>query len=304
MLDNTVDDPTPISSSNAEVLALDALSDGKLLERFVRRREEASFAALVRRHGPMVLAVCRRLLRHNQDAEDSFQATFLVLSKKAHRLRRPELLANWLYGVAYRTALHARQRAARRREREREAAVLSASNRNPNSPSPEVQGILDEELQRLPEKYRAPLVLCYLQGKTNQEAARVLGWPIGSISYRLARARELLRERLELRLAGLTILASAVLLSDHLQPAIVPPLLAKTTVKACVALASAKMAAAGAGVISASVRDLLEASGGSLTISWWNWLLAALLIVLILFGLGSAVVVIAGPETFGLCFEH
>lgn len=304
MLDNTVDDPAPISSPDAEVLALDALSDGNLLERFVRRREEAAFAALVRRHGPMVLAVCRRLLRHNHDAEDAFQATFLVLSKKAHRLRRPELLANWLYGVAYRTALHARQRAARRREREREAAVMSASNRNPDMSSPELRGILDEELQRLPEKYRAPLVLCYLEGKTNQEAARVLGWPIGSISYRLARARERLRERLELRLAGLTILASAVLLSDHLQPAIVPPLLAKTTVKASVTLAGAKAAAAGTGGISASVRDLVEASGRSLAPSLGSWLLAALLIVLIALGLGSAVVVIAGPGAFGLCLGH
>jgi hypothetical protein len=166
-----------------------------------------------------------------------------------------------------------------------------------------VRGILDQELHRLPEKYRAPLVLCYLEGKTNEEAARVLGWRIGSISYRLARAREMLRERLEPRLAGLTALVPAILLLDHLQPEIVSPLLATTTVHAAVTLAGAKIATAGAGIISASVRELLEASRRSLAPSWGSWLLTALLIAVILLGLGSVAIALIGRETIGLCIE-
>jgi RNA polymerase sigma factor (sigma-70 family) len=181
-----------------------------------------AFAEVVRRHGPMVLGVCQRVLRHYQDAEDAFQATFLVLAEKAQRLRRPELLANWLYGVAYRTALHARQRGARRREHEREAASMCAAKSEQEMGSEELRRLLDEELSRLPEKYRTPLVLCYLEGKTNEEAARLLGWPVGSMSYRLGRGRELLRKRLEARLATLSCFWPTIALGEHLQPAIVP----------------------------------------------------------------------------------
>jgi DNA-directed RNA polymerase specialized sigma24 family protein len=246
-------DPTTSSNRYAGSPAFDALSDGQLLEMFVRRREESAFAALVRRHGPMVLSVCRRVLRHSQDAEDAFQATFLVLVEKAPRLRQPELLANWR--------------------------------------------VLDEELHRLPEKYRAPLVLCYLEGKTNEEAARVLGWPAGSMSHRLARGRELLRERLEARLAGLAVLLPAIWLAEHLQPVVVSPLLAKTTVQAAVALMGAKVAAAGAGIISASVRQLTEATLESLAPSRWRWLFPALLIVALLLGVSAAVGIAYGGWT-------
>jgi RNA polymerase sigma factor (sigma-70 family) len=154
MLENASIDPARLSHRYAGALTFEALSDGQLLEWFVRRGEEAAFAALVRRHGPMVLGVCRRVLRHAQDAEDAFQATFLVLAQKAPRLRRPELLANWLYGVAYRTALHARQRAAQRSAREREAASMSNPENNPQVDSQELRRLLDEELIRLPERYR------------------------------------------------------------------------------------------------------------------------------------------------------
>lgn len=190
-------DPEHLSGQGADSREFDALTDGELLRRFAQRHEEAAFSALLRRHGPMVLSVCRRVLRRTHDAEDAFQATFLVMVEKAQELRRPELLSNWLYGVAYRTALHARRRAARRSEREREAAAMcsdAASDREIESR--ELRRVLDEELHRLPQKYRAPLVLCYLEGKTNEEAARLLGWPSGSMSYRLARGRELLRGRL------------------------------------------------------------------------------------------------------------
>ncbi len=210
-LDPTLSDSACPSCRSADSRALDNLTDGELLERFVRQHEEAAFAALVQRHGPMVLSVCQRVLRHSQDADDAFQATFLVLAQKAHRLRRPGLLANWLYGVAYRTALHARQHAARRSEREREAAKRIVLSDDPERKRLALRRVLDEELHRLPEKYRAPLVLCYLEGKTNKEAARLLGWPSGSMAHRLARGRDLLRKRLEARLVGLTIILPPVL---------------------------------------------------------------------------------------------
>src|SRR5215472_6015997 len=191
----------------------DNRSDRELLDCFVQRRDDAAFAALVRRHGPMVLSVCRRVLRHAQDTEDAFQATFLVLARKAARLRRPELLANWLYGVAYRTAQHARERSARRHQREREAASMPAPTTDPESPQLELRRVLDEELHRLPEKYRLPLVLCYLEGKTNKEAACLLGWPSGSMAHRLERGRDLLRERLGARLAATPLSLSPLMLA-------------------------------------------------------------------------------------------
>jgi len=273
------------------------LADGELLDRFERRHEEAAFTALVRRHGRMVLSVCRRVLRHSHDAEDAFQATFLVLAEKAHRLRQPELLANWLYGVAYRTALHARQRAARRSERERGATKMIALDGDPGSEPRELRRVLDEELHCLPEKYRAPLVLCYLEGKTNEEAARLLGWPSGSMSYRLARGRDLLRQRLEARLSGLTILLPSILLADHLQPAEVSPFLAKITAQTATLLAGGKTAAAGI-ALSSSVRDLLEATLQSLTPSRWRWLFIALVMGLTLFGIGTAVYIATDARAF------
>lgn len=299
MLDKTLTDPAVLSGRYAGSPAYEALSDKDLLEWFVQRHEEAAFTALVRRHGPMVLGVCRRVLRHSHDAEDAFQATFLVLAKKADRLRRPELLANWLYGVAYRTALQARQRGARRSVREREAASMSAPNGESELESKELRRILDEELSRLPEKYRAPLILCYLEGKTNEEAAHVLGWPSGSMSHRLARGRELLRERLQVRLAGLTILLPAILLADHFRPGSVPPLLIESTVQAATLVAAgAKLATISSGVISSSVRELMDLTLNSMEPSRWQWLFVALLLLVSLFGVGAAVCVAADGWPF------
>jgi RNA polymerase sigma-70 factor (ECF subfamily) len=163
-------------------------ADGELLERFVSRRDESAFTALVHRHGPMVLGVCRRVLNDWQSAEDAFQVTFLVLARKADSLMRPGLLANWLHGVAYRTALKARSRAVRQGVHERQAAAMAPTESRAGRSVVELREVLDEELSHLPEKYRAPLVLCYLEGKTNEEAARLLHWPLGSMSARLARA--------------------------------------------------------------------------------------------------------------------
>ena len=170
------------------------LADRHLLERFVTARDETAFAALVRRHGPMVLGVCRRLLHDAHEAEDAFQATFLVLVHKARSIGRPESLGPWLHGVAYRTAARARQ-AARRRAREREAAAMP--NRDPAVEAMwgELRVLLDEELGRLAQKYRAPLVLFYLDGKTTEEVARQLGCPRGTVLSRLARGRDQPRHR-------------------------------------------------------------------------------------------------------------
>ena len=175
------------------------LSDRQLLERFTRHQDESAFQALMERHGPMVLAVCDRILHNAQDAEDAFQATFLVLLRKAGSIGQPRLLANWLYGVAYRKALKARANAARQSGTQWPAVSMPTPDPFLDVCWRELQAMLNQELSPLPEKYRAPLVLCYLQGKTNEEAARQLGWPPGSMSARLARGREMLRDRLAWR---------------------------------------------------------------------------------------------------------
>jgi RNA polymerase sigma factor (sigma-70 family) len=174
-------------------------TDGELLSRFVATRDEAAFASLVGRHGPMVLGVCRRVLGNHHDAEDAFQATFLVLVRKAAGVVPRELVGNWLYGVAYRTALETKASRARRRARE---AQVSARRDTQDlldlAAEREQLGLLDRALARLPERYRAAVVLCDLEGKTHREAARLLGCPEKTLSTRLSRARK----RLARRLAG------------------------------------------------------------------------------------------------------
>ncbi len=183
-------------------------SDSDLLSRFSRLGDEPAFAELARRHGPAVLGVCRRVLRDEHGAEDAFQATFLLLATKANSLRHPELLANWLHAVAYRTAMKLRGRLYRRRLREHpfdENAYVS-----PNG-EPEIRPDLDSAIQRLPSKYRVPVVLCYLQGLTNAEAAERVGCPANTIATRLARARDRLRSQLTRQ--GLTVAVSSALIA-------------------------------------------------------------------------------------------
>jgi RNA polymerase sigma factor (sigma-70 family) len=205
-------------------------SDRELLERFAADNDAPAFAALIRRHGPMVLGVCRRVLNQQQDAEDAFQITFLVLVRKAASLTRPELLGNWLYGVAYRTAQKARARIARQRHHERRVDPMSSAQ-DPYADVhwQELRTVLDQELKQLPPKYRAPLVLCYLEGMTNEQAARRLGWPVGSMSYRLARARQMLRDRLRARRQMFTPVVLGALLSRHAAPGEVPAHLEELT---------------------------------------------------------------------------
>src|SRR5436305_9760317 len=151
--------------------------DEDLLARFAAGRDQAAFAALVRRHGPMVLGVCARVLGDSPAAEDAFQAAFIVLARRAGALSRPGLLANWLYGVAYRTALKVRAAAARRRAAERQSRPPAGTDPLDELMRRDLRLVLDDELSRLPEKYRVPLVLCYLDGHTHAEVARRLGCP-------------------------------------------------------------------------------------------------------------------------------
>src|SRR5262249_28837220 len=156
------------------------------------------FEELVHRHGPMVLAVCRRILRGRQDGEDAFQATFLVLARRAGSIGKRESLGSWLHGVALRTSLKARRDLARRRLHERRAVPMSATDPDPDAKAAwrDVSPVVDEAVQKLPEQYRAPVVLCYLEGRTYAEAARQLGLSKGTLSTRLTKAREVLRARL------------------------------------------------------------------------------------------------------------
>ncbi len=174
-------------------------SDVQLLSRFFRDKEDAAFSLLVERHGPLVLGVCRRVLRDANDAEDAFQATFLCLVRKGANLREPARLSSWLYGVAQRTACKLRSKAAFRTKSERQAGQMQAKSDQSDLTLEELQAVLDEEIKRLPEKYALPIVLCYFEGKTNAQAAAQLGWPEGSISRRLSRARQLLRSRIARR---------------------------------------------------------------------------------------------------------
>ncbi len=183
-------------------------TDRELLDRFVATQDEEAFAALVTRHGPMVFRVCRRVLEHEQDAEDAFQAVFLVLARNASSIRKREALAEWLHGVAYRTSMKAKRTAARRRNHE--ATLQSQARAQGAVPSwSDVQIVLDEEIQRLPKSFRAAFVVCVLEGKTGRQAASELGIPAGTVSSRLTWARK----RLQLRLSSRGIELSALLVA-------------------------------------------------------------------------------------------
>ncbi len=213
-------------------------SDGELVERFRSSHEEAAIAALIRRHGPMVLGVCRRVLRNPHDADDAFQATFLVFVRKARSLSRTEQVAAWLHGVAYRTSLKARSIVARRRRRETQVVELPHPDARREAMDGDLRPLLDEELHRLPEKYRVALVLCELEGRGRKEVAEQLGWAEGTLSSRLARGREMLRRHLVRR--GFTLAGSGALAA--LLTAEVSPALAAGLVRTCMASITSRAA--------------------------------------------------------------
>jgi RNA polymerase sigma factor (sigma-70 family) len=167
-------------------------TDTQLLHRYVTQRDESAFAALLRRHGRLVWNVCRRFLHHEQDAEDVFQATFLVLARRAECIHKAEAIASWLYGVAYKIAMKAKRRARKRQDDECQSPPRVQSQATNDLALRELQVVLDEELQRLPAKYRDPFVLCCLEGRTRTDACAELGCGEGTISSRIARARRLL----------------------------------------------------------------------------------------------------------------
>jgi RNA polymerase sigma factor (sigma-70 family) len=249
-------------------------TDGELLEGFIARREEAAFQDLLQRHGPMVLGVCRRVLRNEADAEDAFQATFLVLVRKAASIRPRGMVGNWLYGVAHTTALKARAMNTRRSAKEQEAARRTPKANADNWE--QLCAVLDQELKALPDKYRAAIVLCDLEGKTVKEAARQLGCPPGTVGTRRLRGRGLLARRLArhgLTLSGGTV---AALLAQH-AAAGVPPLLLSATLRAATLLAAG--AATATNVIPAKVTALTEGALKTMLLSKLK-LAAALALVL------------------------
>ena len=214
--------------------AHDSIPDGDLLADFVRHRDPAAFEQLVRRHGSMVLGVCRRVLGDAHDADDAFQATFLVLARRAGAVAPRDAVGNWLYGVAYRTALEARRMAARRRAREVHLAELPQPGVEIEMAGTDLTGVLDHELSRLPDRLRLPVVLCDLEGRTRREVARQLGIPDGTLSNRLAAARRLLAKRLASRGVSLSAGGLAVLLARD-GSATVPAGLIRLTIQAAVA---------------------------------------------------------------------
>src|SRR5262245_10216951 len=230
-----------------------SVPDRELLECFVARRDESAFAALVRRHGAMVLGVCRRVLRHRHDAEDASQAAFLVLARKAASIRNQQSVASWLHGVALRVAANLKREVARRQRRQEALMDVPREDATHDVTWREVQVVLDEECQRLPQHFRSPLVLCYLEGKTRDEAARELGWSLGTLRGRLERGRTLLRNRLARR--GLTL--SATLLGAAVAPtaSAMPAGLAASTAKAAARFLGGR---AVAGVVSARVVALTD----------------------------------------------
>jgi RNA polymerase sigma factor (sigma-70 family) len=204
-----------ILNGNLAELARAELGVGQLLDRFVPQRDDEAYAAVVRRHGPMVLAVCRRLLRNPADADDAFQAAFLVLARKAGSLSTRSMLASWLHGVAFNTARRLRRANGRRANRERPLSDSPEPVAASVDVSDELLVILDEELARLPERYRATIVLCDLEGLTRKEAAQQLQCPEGTVAGRLARARTLLAARLASRGVAPSAGLLAILLSQR-----------------------------------------------------------------------------------------
>jgi RNA polymerase sigma factor (sigma-70 family) len=259
------------------------LTDGQLLEDFINRRNATALAALVQRHGPMVWGVCRRVLRNDHDAEDAFQAAFLVFVRKAGSIVPRQMVANWLYGVAHQTALNARTAASRRKGRERQVAEMPESAVAEQDLWHDLKPILDEELSRLPDKYRSVVVLCDLEGKTRKEAARQIGVPDGTIAGWLARARVMLAKRLTQRGVALSGGALAAVLAQQAASAGVPTSVVSATIKTAGLFATAKAA----GTISAKVAALAEGVMKAMLLTKLKTIVAVTAALVVTVGIGA-----------------
>jgi RNA polymerase sigma factor (sigma-70 family) len=251
------------------------LGDAELLERFVAHQDEAAFAALVQRHGPLVWRVCRAVLRHDQEAEDAFQATFVILARKAGSVRDPKALSAWLHGVAAQIARRAQRGAVRRRAREERARDLPPPTPIAEGAWRELQAVLDEEVEHLPDKLRVPFVRCFLEGHCQAEVARDLGCRPGTVSARLSQARKELLGRLAQRGVSLSAALTAVVLSRDAAGAALPSALAPLTVQAAVACTAAQGALAG--VLSTRVAALVRGGVSSMYLTRGK-VIAALLV--------------------------
>jgi RNA polymerase sigma factor (sigma-70 family) len=254
------------------------MPDRELVGEFIAGRDPGAFAALVSRHGPMIFHLCRRILRNEHDAEDVFQATFLVLARRADAVRRRESVGGWLYEVACRLAVKARAAAARRLARERHSSARESRDPLEEISVAEAQVILDQELARLPEKFRNPLVLCCLQGLARDEAARKLGWPASVVKSRLEQGRQRLRVRLARRGVALATVLGVTLLGGR-ATATVPAALFDSTVHAAGVVAAGGAAAA-----------VVSAQAAALTNEVLNAMSLSKLKVLTVFALGVGLV--------------
>jgi RNA polymerase sigma factor (sigma-70 family) len=258
------------------------LSDQQLLDRFVTDRDEASFEVLVWRHGPTVLNVCRRMLRHEHDAEDAFQATFLILARKARSIGKRQAVGSWLHRVAYRVALRARSQGMARVGRETPMVTEPADASSLDPAWRDLRPVLDDEIDHLPAKYRAAFVLCYLAGKTNEQAARELGCPKGTVLSRLAWARQHLRKRLTQRGIGL----SAVLMGGSLvvsaDAACMPASLVHSTLAVVMSVtAGSAIEVAGSAYVASLTQGVLQAM-------FWTRMKIGLIALAVALALGTA----------------
>ncbi len=274
-----------------EVGSISGLSDGDLLARFVDREGETgelAFAVLVERHAPAVMRVCRAIVRNDHDAEDAFQATFLILATKAASLRVRESLGPWLKAVAGRVARGARALALARAAREVRAAELAGARESKSNRGADISSIVYEEIDRLPERYRLPLLLCDMEGYTHQEAARRLGWPLGTVKSRQARARARLRARLSRRGLSETIPMTGPF---GLARSAISEGLIRSTARAAVGLLSRDASGA---AVSASVATLVKNFMRAMIVSRLTGLIGVVLLISV--GVAASVLAQGQPE--------
>jgi RNA polymerase sigma factor (sigma-70 family) len=272
------------SGSFTSARYVEHVADSLLLDRFVDQWDQVAFGDLVRRHGPMVLGVCRRILRDPHAAEDAFQATFLLLVRKAGSVRKRGSVGSWLYGVARRVALEARRAVSRRQVPAPLDPEVAWLDEDDGLARDELHAALHEELGRLPEKYRAPMVLCYIEGLPHEAVARQLGWPLGTVRTRIARGRDLLGARLTRR----GVATAAVLLALGLLPktvVAVPPRLVDATVRAAARVAAGEKVSRGEGP--ARVADLETKVRKAMHLTRLKWA-AAFALAVVVTGAGVA----------------